>query len=90
MTLIFTEYRAVMVNIEARRWSILSLVVRMPVTMPAKKPAPMAGSRDNQGLIPPVMQTAETAAPNGRLPSTVRSGKSRTLKVINTPRVIRP
>jgi hypothetical protein len=90
MTLIFIEYRAVMVNMEANRWRILSLVVNMPVTMPARKPAAMAGNKDNQGFIPLLIQTAETAAPKGRLPSTVKSGKSRTLKVMKTPRVMRP
>jgi hypothetical protein len=50
----------------------------------------MAGNKDNQGFIPAVMHTAETEAPKGKLPSTVRSGKSRTRKVMKTPRVIRP
>jgi hypothetical protein len=90
MTLIFMEYRAVMVKIEAKRWRILSLVVKIPVIMPAIKPAAMAGNRDNHGFIPWVMQTADTAAPKGKLPSTVKSGKSRTRKVIKTPRVMRP
>jgi hypothetical protein len=90
MILMFIEYRAVMVKIEASKCKSFSLVVSIPVIMPAKNPAPMAGNKDSQGFIPAVMHTAETEAPRGKLPSTVRSGKSRTRKVMKTPRVMRP
>ena len=46
--------------------------------------------RDKKGSTPWVMATAETDAPSGRLPSTVRSGKSRTRKVRKTPRTMMP
>ena len=52
-----------------------------PAHTPAATPAAVAAS----GECPLTMSAAVTAAPSGRLPSTVRSGKSSTLKVRNTP-----
>jgi len=70
-----------MVRIEASRCRMCSRVFRSPVTAPAQKPAAAAARIERAGGQPAVMATVDTAAPSGRLPSTVRSGKSSTRKV---------
>ncbi|MPM57637.1 hypothetical protein SDC9_104460 [bioreactor metagenome] len=74
-----TEYSAIIVKIPANKAGIFSLVCRMPVTTPAKAPAMPATKMAVSGLKPLVNNAAATAAPNGKLPSTVKSAISRTL-----------
>ena len=54
--------------------------LRIAVTSPASAPATTASPVAANGSTPPTMLAAATAAPSGKLPSTVRSGKFRTRK----------
>ena len=81
----FTEYRAIMVRIPARRAGIFNLVHRIPVIIPPSIPAKAAASMAGIGLQPATRQAAAVAAPRGKLPSTVKSAISSTLKVMYTP-----
>ena len=70
-----------MVRMLASRCRILKRTLRMAVTSPASR----TGQRSrapvpSQGSSPPVIAAAATAAPSGKLPSTVRSGKLSTRK----------
>jgi len=79
------EYSAIIVSIEASRFKIPSLVFMYAVTIPASMPAKKAANVDNQGSTPDTIITAVTAAPKGKLPSTVRSGNSKMRKERKTP-----
>ena len=72
------ELRAVMVMIPASRSRTPSRTWMRPVHSPAAAPAAVAHRRVSQGFMPPMSSTVVTAAPRGKLLSTVRSGKSRT------------
>ena len=72
------EDRAVMVMIPASRSRTFSFTWIRPVHRPAMAPAPAAHSRVTQGFTPWRSRMAVTAAPRGKLLSTVRSGKSST------------
>ena len=72
------ELRAVMVMIPASRSRTPRRTWIRPVHSPAAAPARVAHTRVSQGFIPPMRSTVVTAAPRGKLLSTVRSGKSRT------------
>ena len=74
-----------MVRMPARRAGIFSLVQRIPVTTPPSMPAKAAAIMEGIGLQPATRQAAAVAAPRGKLPSTVRSAMSSTLKVMYTP-----
>ena len=69
-----------MVRMLASRCRILKRTLRMAVTNPATAPATSAAAVAAQASIPPVIAVATTAAPRGKLPSTVRSGKLSTRK----------
>ena len=71
------ENSAVMVMMPASRSRTCSRTWISPVAAPASAPAAMAASSVSQGSTPRTSNTALTAAPSGKLPSTVRSGKSR-------------
>src|SRR5690625_3190617 len=58
------------------------------LTQPAKKPANPPKKVATIGGIPFIIETAVTAAPVTKLPSTVKSGKSNILKVKYTPRAM--
>ena len=72
------EDRAVMVMIPASRSRTFSFTWIRPVHRPATAPAPAAHRRVTQGFTPWRRRMAVTAAPRGKLLSTVRSGKSST------------
>ena len=74
----FTEDSAVMVMMPASRSRTPRRTWIRPVHSPARAPAPAAHSRVSQGSTPPSRRMAVTAAPRGKLLSTVRSGKSST------------
>jgi len=56
------------------RPAVCSRPVTQPATAPASRPATVASNGD----CPPTISTEVTEAPVVKLPSTVRSGKSRT------------
>ena len=62
-----------MVRIPAKRLGIFPLVVNSPVTNPASIPAPVAASEAKSGLTPWTIRVTATAAPSGKVPSTVMS-----------------
>ncbi len=64
-----------MVRMLASRCRILNRTFKTAVTSPAAAPARIARAVPSQGSSPPVIAVAATAAPRGKLPSTVRSGK---------------
>ena len=57
----------------------------IPVTIPAIAPAAVAAINASNGFFPEESMTVVTAAPNGKVLSTDRSGKSNILYVIYTP-----
>ena len=57
----------------------------IPVTIPAIAPAAVAAISASNGFFPEESMTVVTAAPNGKVLSTDRSGKSNILYVIYTP-----
>ena len=59
------------------------------MTTPAQRPAATPAAVASNGEWPPTMSAPVTAAPSGRLPSTVRSGKSSTRKVMKTPNTMK-
>src|SRR3989344_5857104 len=79
------EYRADIVKIPAKRLSILNRVDKNAVTHPTIAPAIAAIPIAKNGFIPRVTKMADTAAPKGKLPSTVKSGNFKTRKERNTP-----
>ena len=83
------EYSAVITIIPANSCKIPSFTcshaVNTPAAAPAAKPIPMAKT----GWMPAVMATAQANAPNGKLPSAVKSGKSSTRNDSNTPNATR-
>ena len=85
MTRRLIEYRAVMTTIPARSAGTRKRVCTVAVAAPARAPAATAISAAAGNGRPAVMAEAAQAAPRGKLPSTVRSGKSRTRNVMNTP-----
>ena len=74
----------------ASRFGILSPICNSAVTAPATAPHKSASDNPHKGAIPLTRHTAMTAAPIGKEPSTVRSGKSSILNVIKTPSTISP
>jgi len=71
-----------MVRIEAKRLGILPNWLSAAVTKPAHAPERAAATVANQGLTPAKINTTTTAAPSGKEPSTVRSGKLKMRKEI--------
>ena len=57
----------------------------IPVTIPAITPAAVAAISASNGFFHEESMTVVTAAPNGKVLSTDRSGKSNILYVIYTP-----
>ena len=57
----------------------------IPVTIPAIAPAAVAASNAKNGFFPEETITLVIAAPNGKVLSTDRSGKSNILYVMYTP-----
>ena len=57
----------------------------IPVTIPAIDQAAVADINASSGFFPEESMTVVTAAPNGKVLSTDRSGKSNILYVIYTP-----
>ena len=86
----FTEYSASWVKIPAKIAGMPNLVCKIPVTSPAIHPAKNANSIASQMFIPAMVHTTSTAPPVPKLPSTVKSAKSRTLKVKYTPTAMIP
>ena len=84
------ENSAIMVRMLASRCRILKRTLSMAVTRPASAPATTAHPVARYGSRPPTIALAATAAPSGKLPSTVRSGKLRTRNDRNTPSATRP
>ncbi|CRZ42103.1 Uncharacterised protein [Vibrio cholerae] len=84
------ENAAIMVKIEAKRCKIPHRTLRKAVTQPVAAPARMANPVATHGLIPATIAVAATAAPIGKLPSTLKSGKSSTRKVKYTPKATKP
>ena len=76
------ENRASWVRMPARMAGMPMTVCRMPVMAPASRPATKAHSRATQTLTPWVMSMMHTAPPVHIVPSTVRSARSSTLKVM--------
>ncbi|MNT60225.1 hypothetical protein D3C72_1977930 [compost metagenome] len=79
------EYSAIITRMLASSCRMLrrtcSQAVTRPDTAPASAPKPQA----SHGSWPPAIRVAATAPPSGKLPSAVRSGKSRMRKEISTP-----
>src|SRR5690554_5360232 len=88
MILILIEYRAIIIRIPDNNPFILPLVCSKPVIDPAARPPNKAANVDNQGEYPFDIMIATIAPPVVKLPSTVRSGKSRIRNVIYTPSAI--
>ena len=63
----------------------LNFTCMIPVTIPAIAPAAVAAINASNGFFPEESMTVVTAAPNGKVLSTDRSGKSNILYVIYTP-----
>ena len=61
-----------MVKIPDKRSLILAFVFKIPVTQPAIAPAKRAAKVAEKGLRPLTISAAATAAPKGKLQSTVR------------------
>ena len=59
-----------------------SRVLSTPVTRPAIQPARKANKSATQTFIPFIIDITKTAPPVASVPSTVRSAKSSTLKVM--------
>ena len=78
------EYNPVMVNIPASIACIFNFVLSIPVTMPASIPPSTPIIIPISGFLA-TAHTALYASPVTKLPSTVRSGKSKILKVMNSP-----
>ena len=74
-----------MVRMLASRCRMLNRRLSSAVTEPATAPAKIAARVASQGLTPWTISVAQTAAPSGKLPSTVRSGKFNTRNERNTP-----
>ena len=81
MTRRFTEYSAIIVKMPESSAGILNFVVKIPVTTPESIPAKHATRIAGIGDQPATSSEAATAAPRGKLPSTVRSATSSTRKV---------
>ena len=90
ITLIFIEYKAIIVKMPAKMPGIFSFVCKRAVAAPARQPEAKAAKTAKKGSTRALISTAPTAPPRAKLPSTVRSGKSSTLKVIKTPKAIMP
>ena len=84
----FTEYRAICVRMPASSPLMRPFVCSKPVTTPAARPPATAIDVARAGGQPLMIPTAAIAPPVVKLPSTVRSGKSRMRKVRYTPRAI--
>ena len=78
--------RAVIMIIPERRSLTFPFTWISPVQIPARAPAAKAAGSVSQGFTPLLIRAAVTAAPRGKLPSVVRSGKSSILYVMYTPR----
>ncbi|MNP50530.1 hypothetical protein D3C76_1448000 [compost metagenome] len=76
------EYSAIIIKIPDNRPFIFPLVCSKPVIAPATKPPKKAQIVAIHGDVPPVIITAAMAPPVVKLPSTVKSGKSRMRKVM--------
>ena len=74
-----TDSSMVYTRIPQSRGLIFSFTCKMPVTHPAAAPAKKEITRQSQGLTPFRINTPLTTAPNGMVPSTDKSGKSRML-----------
>ena len=70
-----------MVKMPESNAGILNFVVKSPVTTPESMPARHAAKIAGTGGQPATRSAAATAAPNGKLPSTVKSATSSTRKV---------
>ena len=79
----------VMVRMPASREGTFSWLWIRAVTVPASAPAAKANKMPTMTGCPADREAAAAEAPRGKEPSTVRSGKLRTLKVMKTPRAIR-
>ena len=81
------EHRPIMVKIPANNAGICNLVCNKPVTTPATIPAQKAPKTATHGLNPAAIIDIATAAPKGKLPSTVKSAISNTLanSITNLP-----
>jgi hypothetical protein len=75
----------VIIRMPANKELILNFVANIPVRQPAMNPAAMEIIVEEIGSIPSKINRAATAPPNGKLPSTVRSGKDKTRKVSAMP-----
>ena len=85
------DHRDIWVRIPARMDGISKTVCRMPVTKPASIPARVAMARAATGFIPLfTIRVAQTQPPRAKLPSTVKSAISRSLKVMYTPSTMIP
>ena len=82
------EYSATCVRMPASRPLMRPRVCSRPVTSPAAMPPTSARDVASAAGMPFTMPTAAIEAPVVKLPSTVRSGKSRMRKVRYTPRAI--
>ena len=78
-----------MVMMPASTGWMRSLVCKSPVVHPASAPASSESGRESSGC-PAEATTAATAAPKPKLPSQVRSGRSRMRRERYTPSARRP
>ncbi len=69
---------------------ILSFTLSQAVTQPETAPATQATAVAATGFQPATISVAATAAPSGKLPSTVRSGKLMMRKDMKTPSATSP
>ena len=76
------EYRAIWVRIPERIGGIPSRVWSSPVTRPASSPAISAISSASHAGLPARISMTVTAPPVAKEPSTVRSAKSSSRKVM--------
>src|SRR5262245_310950 len=85
MTCRLMEYSAVITRIPARSPLIRNFVCRTPVVRPAAIPARNAAAVAASGCAPLTIIAAATAPPSVIEPSTVRSRKASTRKLMSTP-----
>ena len=73
------ESNAVITRMPHSKGRIFNFTFKSPVTQPASAPTTKENRTHSQGLKPCKMSTPVNTAPNGTVPSTERSGKSKML-----------
>ncbi len=86
----FIEYSPVITITPENKSLTFSFTFISPVASPASAPASIAPKRHITGFIPLRSMAVETTPPRGKVPSTLKSGKSSMLYVMYIPRASTP